>query len=239
MEQARILMSRKDAIQAELDAQFSILASNQSTLQSPLIDSEGFPRADIDIYAVRHARVRIIELRNDLNAVMDEIGKALEKVYDPVNGNAVQLAASTTKNHGKVNGTGAEKPFAKVDGVAPGSPAAQAVYFLKFISIRTLTTFIPQGLLREDLIIQFGPLISTSFTTTSLQPIAELVGQSEDVRGLFRLVPNLTLVKFSTTEIPGTYRCSKWVSKTYTTTYPSKRLGRKRATWVSLSFLII
>ena len=67
-ELARQLMERKDAIQVELDAQFSILSANQSTMQSPLVDREGFPRADIDVFAVRHARVKIIELRNDMNA---------------------------------------------------------------------------------------------------------------------------------------------------------------------------
>lgn len=29
-------------------------------MDGPLIDSEGFPRADIDIYSVRHARQKII-----------------------------------------------------------------------------------------------------------------------------------------------------------------------------------
>ena len=66
-------MSRKDAIEAEMEAQLSILQSNAVTIDTPLVDSEGFPRADIDVWAVRHARVRIIELRNDLKALMDEM----------------------------------------------------------------------------------------------------------------------------------------------------------------------
>lgn len=48
-EQVRILMTRKENIEAELDAQVSVLKANNSTLQSPLVDKEGFPRDDIGV----------------------------------------------------------------------------------------------------------------------------------------------------------------------------------------------
>jgi 26S proteasome non-ATPase regulatory subunit 9 len=116
----RTLMSRKDAIEVELDSQVSILKANSSTLRSPLVDLDGFPRDDIDVYAVRGARVRIIELRNDLKSVLDEIGKVLEVVYDP--------ALAVPEPAAQPGSTDAELlPFARVDGVVPGSPAATAV----------------------------------------------------------------------------------------------------------------
>lgn len=40
-------MTQKENIEAELDAQVSILKANNSTLHSSLVDKEGFPRADI------------------------------------------------------------------------------------------------------------------------------------------------------------------------------------------------
>ena len=46
-DQARQLMSRKEGIEAELDAQVSVLRANNSTLESPLVDNEGFPRDDL------------------------------------------------------------------------------------------------------------------------------------------------------------------------------------------------
>lgn len=50
--QVRTLMARKDNIEAELEAQLSILQSNGMTdLRTPLVDAEGFPRADIDVWA--------------------------------------------------------------------------------------------------------------------------------------------------------------------------------------------
>ena len=128
-ERARALMDRKDLIQAELDAQFSILSVNRSTMHSPLVDTEGFPRADIDVYAVRHARVRIIELRNDMQAIMDDIGKALEGVYNPnavsSSGSAIPLTTLSSRSPSTVEDE--LHAFAKVDGVAPDKPLDSAI----------------------------------------------------------------------------------------------------------------
>jgi len=154
-------MAQKENLEAELDAQASILKANSSTLNSPLIDADGFPRADIDVWAVRHARVRIIELRNDLEALRNSIMLALQEVYDPA---AVAQAEASARETETDANTIADRPqpFAKVNGVAPGSPAAAA------------------GLLREDLVISFGRLTKASFTSSSLQPLAELVAAHEN-----------------------------------------------------------
>lgn len=124
---ALALIARKDAIDAEIKDKAAILAANSCDMNTPLVDHEGFPRADLDIYAVRQARVRIIELRNDHKAVMDEIGKALERVYDP----ALLTSMSATSTESPPVQTGGEanelQPFGRVDGVAPGSPAAASV----------------------------------------------------------------------------------------------------------------
>jgi len=164
METAKNLISRKDAIQAELDSQYSILSANNSTLHTPLVDPQGFPRSDIDVYAVRHARVRIIELKNDMDAIINELGKALETVYNPQTGGLVPTALErpVTSISAVQGSLGESIAFAKVDGVAPNSPAAQA------------------GLLREDLILQFGSLTSSAFSSRSLQPLADLVASHEN-----------------------------------------------------------
>ncbi|KAG7088386.1 hypothetical protein E1B28_012387 [Marasmius oreades] len=159
-ERVRTLMVKKQNIETELDTHLSVLKANDCTLRSPLVDKDGFPRADIDIFAVRGARVRIIELRNDLEALTNEIGKALEEVYDPSltagNKSDTEAAASSSFIDSPL------KPFARVDGVAPGSPAAEA------------------GLEREDLLLKFGSLVHTSFTSASLQPLAEVVAANEN-----------------------------------------------------------
>ena len=126
-ERARELMARKDAIEAELEAQGSILSANNTDMRQPLVDREGFPRADLDVWAVRHARVRIIELRNDLTALMDEIAKTLETIYARSPTPSVEDGATSVV---EAEAASSEPlPFARVNGVAPGSPAADAVRY--------------------------------------------------------------------------------------------------------------
>lgn len=143
-------MSQKDSIQAALDAQYGILSSHGVGLADALVDAEGFPRADVDVYAVRHARVRVIELRNDLRAVMDKLADALAGAF-PGDAPGVQTDDAEAK-----------VPFAKVDGVAPGSPAASA------------------GLQRDDLFVKFGTLTAASFVGASLTPLVQLVSAHEN-----------------------------------------------------------
>ena len=121
MEHARTLMARKDEIESEITTQAEILKANNTDLSSPLVDSEGFPRDDLDVWAVRHARVRVLELRNDLKEIMGEIALALQSVYPPSSSKEPETPDTATNPPVQLS------PFAKVDGVHPGSPAATAV----------------------------------------------------------------------------------------------------------------
>ncbi|KAJ3554575.1 hypothetical protein NP233_g12393 [Leucocoprinus birnbaumii] len=170
---AQTLIQKKETIESEIATHISILRTNNIDMTTPLVDSEGFPRSDVDIWAVRKARVRIIELRNDLKDVMDETGKALEGVY------AKPTVASST-NTGSSNQASTEQqmdvqeeglsPFARVNSVAPGSPAAEA------------------GMQKEDLILKFGNLVRSSFNPpSSLTPLAGLVSESENKHIIIRV----------------------------------------------------
>lgn len=130
---AKELIARKQDIESELESQIEILKTNDSTLSSPLLDPNGFPRADIDIWAVRHARVKIIELRNDLKDVMDSIAKALEGIYVPPPPPEEAEVVPEARGDSEPVLT----PFAKVNAVAPGSPAASAAS-IQCVSILTL-----------------------------------------------------------------------------------------------------
>ncbi|KAG6881224.1 hypothetical protein C0993_002307, partial [Termitomyces sp. T159_Od127] len=152
MEQARALIEKKSSIEEQIEGQISILKANDSTMQTPLVDADGFPRADIDVYAVRSARVRIIELRNDLDAITNDIAKALETIYNPAN---VPKDLESGSSNAEL------RPFAKVNNVAPESPAAEA------------------GLQRDDLILKFGSLDHYA-CSSSLQPLAEVVSTNEN-----------------------------------------------------------
>lgn len=150
--EARELMKTKEAIEAELQTHIAVLKTQGVAMDTPLVDREGFPRADVDIYAVRGARKRIIELRNDLKAAINDIATALEAVFDRTQEMSVDVQEAAA----------APVPFAKVDGVAPGGPASDA------------------GLQREDLVVKFGGLTRQSFAAGSLQPLVQLVANREN-----------------------------------------------------------
>ncbi|KAF8606831.1 hypothetical protein BDV93DRAFT_520453 [Ceratobasidium sp. AG-I] len=169
-ERALSLMAERDLVDQQLQAHTSTLASQGVDMSTRLVDGQGFPRADLDLVAVRTARVRVIELRNDRARLTDEIAQALADVFSAneatqstpapeING----VSSITEDSHSNTPEPHVQLlPFAKVDGVAPGSPAQQA------------------GLQREDMILSFGDLTSRSFPDSSLQPLAQLVASHEN-----------------------------------------------------------
>ena len=46
-------------------------------IDTPLVDSEGFPRADIDVFQARTLRKRFIEIQNDYKALQKKIERGL------------------------------------------------------------------------------------------------------------------------------------------------------------------
>lgn len=154
-------------------------------MTTPLVDPEGFPRADIDVYAVRHARVSLNRLRNDHRDVVDRLGRVLEQVY------AIGAVIEPTQGAGKmVNGDGpahetvVERPLARVNVVSDNSPSATAVSPLLTPRIcdskLILVMYGSQGIQAGDLIIQFGTLSSAQ--SHGLPDIGQLVQRSEGVR---------------------------------------------------------
>lgn len=127
-------MAQKAAIEQQLSSQFSILEANQSTMNTPLVDPEGFPRSDIDVWAVRQARVRIIELRNDSNALIDRIAIALQN-HHAQNQSATGSTSQLINGVQDVAKAPELQPFVKVTEVAPRSPAEQAVSFSPPLSV--------------------------------------------------------------------------------------------------------
>jgi 26S proteasome regulatory subunit N4 len=124
-------------------------------MDQPLVDREGFPRNDIDVVAVRTARHTIIgkcvpthdtysrrvyifnytefepamapiELTNDHKQLMKEIEQAILGLHqdnksNPRTSNATAAAQPITSQDQP------SEPFARVNAVAPDSPAKEAV----------------------------------------------------------------------------------------------------------------
>ncbi|KAK6910004.1 26S proteasome non-ATPase regulatory subunit 9 [Kwoniella mangroviensis CBS 8886] len=172
-EYARALMQRKDDIEKEIEALKDVLNSHGVTQQTQLIDNEGYPRGDIDIYAIRHARSSLVRLQNDRQTVSDLLATALQDAFSrptPSTSSGIPNGHShepqSQNNSNQVNGNGdvgewPEKPIARVNTVTLQSPASQA------------------GLQPDDLIYDFAGVTHTS--QGGIQAIGAVVSRSEGV----------------------------------------------------------
>ncbi|KAK3831096.1 MAG: proteasome 26S non-ATPase subunit 9 [Linnemannia gamsii] len=204
MLKAQALMKQKDELEAEIKQQQDDLQSQKVGMNDQLIDSNGFPRSDIDLVVVRTARSNIIRLKNDMKALMLQIEEALHAVHAEALEEKQRQAAekkkeqellgtmpagsaapTTTTTPAITDEAALERslpPFARVNSVAPDSPAQEA------------------GLVQGDKIVVFGtvnantsntlPTLSAHVQSRENKPIVVKVqrGDSTDLVSLI-LVP--------------------------------------------------
>ncbi|XP_030634270.1 26S proteasome non-ATPase regulatory subunit 9 isoform X1 [Chanos chanos] len=159
VEDVQRLIKKKDEIEEQIKAYYDVLEDQGDVgMDGPLVDVEGYPRADVDLYQIRTARHSISCLQNDHKAIMLEIEEALHKLHAREKAKR-QQDQEEVQPEATVRDLPLPSPFARVDSVAQGSPAHQA------------------GLLVGDEIIEFGSVNSGNFQ--NLQNIASVVQHSE------------------------------------------------------------
>jgi len=151
------LIKRREDIDEQITALGGILTSNKIGMSEPLVDQEGYPRTDVNVYQVRHARHMIICLQNDFKALTKEIDQKLQRYHAQLkerglNEDIIRMDVDDD------NSSAESTPIAKVNLVSEGSPAFHA------------------GLLVDDMIVEFGSISSQNFT--SLTDIGNLVNSS-------------------------------------------------------------
>ncbi|NP_001086313.1 proteasome 26S subunit, non-ATPase 9 L homeolog [Xenopus laevis] len=174
----QLLISKKDEMEAEIKALYDLLQDQKGIgMDGPLVDREGYPRADVDIYQVRTARHNIICLQNDHKAIMKKIEQSLHILHaGEKEKREVEAQAEALQSHQALPAA-----FAKVDVVTPGSPASMS------------------GLQVGDEIIAFGTVNTRNFQ--SLQNIAEVVQHSEGKPLSVSVVRNEKLVSLALTPL--------------------------------------
>ncbi|VUC33847.1 unnamed protein product [Clonostachys rosea] len=122
------LQRKKDEVETELKALGSVLDSHNVNMETPLLTRDGFPRADLDVAQIRTTRARIIRLRNDYKSLMTTIEKYLHEHFANLDEDAVVEVPEQTTNSILPDSepTVLEEAFAKVNTVAPNSPAEAA-----------------------------------------------------------------------------------------------------------------
>ncbi|XP_011803891.1 PREDICTED: 26S proteasome non-ATPase regulatory subunit 9 isoform X1 [Colobus angolensis palliatus] len=159
------LMRRKEEIEAQIKANYDVLESQKGIgMNEPLVDCEGYPRSDVDLYQVRTARHNIICLQNDHKAVMKQVEEALHQLHARDKEKQARDMAEAHKEamNRKLDQSESQGPpqaFAKVNSISPGSPASIA------------------GLQVDDEIVEFGSVNTQNFQ--SLHNIGSVVQHSE------------------------------------------------------------
>ncbi|PGH07564.1 hypothetical protein AJ79_06234 [Helicocarpus griseus UAMH5409] len=135
------LFEEKTRLEAELKALSSVLDSHGVTMSTTLTTFDGYPRDDLDIAQIRTTRARIIRLRNDYKDVMTQVEKGVHAHFAQLQQQnatcptpaatapATDLPPITTPAIEEATSSQAgiiETPFAKINSVVEGSPAAQA-----------------------------------------------------------------------------------------------------------------
>ncbi|EFX62012.1 hypothetical protein DAPPUDRAFT_309024 [Daphnia pulex] len=147
------LMASKEKMESELVELLDVLKSNNTDMTASLVDNEGFPRSDIDVYQVRSVRQKVICLRNDLKNLTNQIESVLHNLH------AQQREGAGIDENSKTSFLNEYDehtvPFAKIGAVTEGSPAEKA------------------GLKADDLILGFGSLRASNFS--SLKDVAQIV----------------------------------------------------------------
>ncbi|PAV90980.1 hypothetical protein WR25_19927 [Diploscapter pachys] len=139
---ANELKSKLEEMDKELADNWQYLRKLGFDLDTPVIDENGFPRADIDISAVNNAKRRIREIEKDSKEVQDKLAETLDEMHQTAAKNGQvdsPTGDSSTGNRPIVHRT-SNTPFVKIAAIASGSPGEKA------------------GAQKGDEIIQFGSL---------------------------------------------------------------------------------
>ena len=75
------LNSERNKIEGDIKDYMDVLKSQGVGMKEPLVDNEGYPRNDIDVYTVRTTRHKIITLENDCRDIMKIIERKLEEFH--------------------------------------------------------------------------------------------------------------------------------------------------------------
>lgn len=169
-DQLKSLVTQREMLEIEADAIHSELTSMGPNgelppgLKGDLIDEEGFPRNDIDLYNVRNKRRRLAEINTDHKALMKTVEALTSRIFEIARTTAAQVTTIATEDNSKDSTVRAANepttlvPIAILDVVLDRSPANLA------------------GIRNGDFLLKFGDITATD--PNALQSIARLVGNS-------------------------------------------------------------
>ena len=178
MEELAALQAQREALELEAEAIGSeLLAPGPdgapcAGIKDPLVDKEGFPRGDVDIYRVRTIRGRLACINTDHKALMKRLTRLTHSLHAAAGVTAVQ-AGEGTETKAEAQEAAQEVPvqaeteteltdeqrqqelliqhaarpaFATIDQILPGSPAVQAALVDGDLLVAFGTAFVGMGM---------------------------------------------------------------------------------------------
>ncbi|RNE99929.1 26S proteasome non-ATPase regulatory subunit 9 [Trypanosoma rangeli] len=173
-------LQRLDGQRAELMRQvveaMEFLGTTPVGLTAPLVDADGFPRDDCDLYAVRRARQVVNRGRNDIKAIETSMHEKLAVLHEESQEKAKQQMErdDEARRKGKADTVEHERrmclvhemfkkpPFVRVVMTAAGSPGGLA------------------GLTAGDLVVQYGEVDAAAVAARGFGEMARVTANHED-----------------------------------------------------------
>ena len=150
----------------------------------PLIDDEGFPLPDLDLFAIREARQQLIRTQNDHKNLMNKIEEEMSSYFKIQKENNQILLNNIDKKEYKKNEDDYDKNLVQVfddDDINNEKNRNFNKIKLPFATITAILGNSPaeeSGLKEGDGIFDFGGIISTM--SNPLEKIANLVRSNEN-----------------------------------------------------------
>ncbi|ANQ07952.1 Proteasome regulatory protein [Plasmodium coatneyi] len=159
------LVKQRDEIEREIKENVDFLESpeNKSVgMKGKLVDQEGFPRNDIDIYSIRVARNKVICLKNDYLDMNKRIEEYLHKVHTSHPPIRVQRSKAKDEEGNDPNESSSESHVEDYDESAPGyEQLIEEAKRSTFAMIDEMVENSPShkaGLRINDYVFQFGDI---------------------------------------------------------------------------------
>ena len=187
-------MALREVAETALAGASTALGTTSVGLRGSLVDSEGFPKEDVDVHAVRIARNTVACSSNDLKVLTDEIADLLGRLHAAAaveRSNAAASAPAPVPAASAAPATTTESNDVAEATPEPASSAAAAAA-APAVAVEE-QTHVPQGLVRfivdnvvsggpadlaglkgEDRVLSFGDV-----TTAQLSDVGALVRRSE------------------------------------------------------------
>lgn len=160
----KALVDRRAGLEEEMNIIIARLsAPGMPGIKGSVLDSEGFPRADIDVHAVRTDRHRLAVLKTDHTSLTASIEQELAKLFSSQQQQEPRAPAEPKRARLEVPTPAAPTPSAVgvIDEVSSSSPAEAA------------------GLTVGDVVLSLGGVTNTGDRDACMRRVAQAVGASE------------------------------------------------------------